>query len=103
MPRRIRDARPLIRVLHVVQNLNYGGMERLIFEMLRCSDRTRFESHVLNLQFIGRFGDGLSEFASTTVARPMGPFSLLRPTSLARDIADISPDVVHTHSGVWYK
>jgi glycosyltransferase involved in cell wall biosynthesis len=28
---------------------------------------------------------------------------MLRPASLSRDIARIGPDVVHTHSGVWYK
>ncbi|HET7188429.1 MAG TPA: glycosyltransferase, partial [Gemmatimonadaceae bacterium] len=96
------QGRPL-RVLHIVQNLNYGGMERLLFEMVRRSDRSRIESHVLNLQYVGRFGDGLEEYARVTVARPMGRLSLLRPVSLAADIAAIAPDVVHTHSGVWYK
>ena len=92
-----------VRVLHIVQNLNYGGMERLLFEMLRRSDRARFESHVLNLQYVGRFGEGLSDYATVGVAAPMGRLSLLRPASLARDIGVIGPDVVHTHSGVWFK
>jgi glycosyltransferase involved in cell wall biosynthesis len=92
-----------LRVLHVVQNLNYGGMERLLFEMLRLSDRTRFESHVLNLQFVGRFGQGLEEFAGVHLAPPMSRLSMLRPRALASAIADLAPDVVHTHSGVWYK
>lgn len=96
-------ARRRIRVLHIVQNLNYGGMERLLFEMLRRSDRERFENHVLNLQFVGRFGEGLEDYAAVSVATPMGRASLLRPASLARDIGAIAPDVVHTHSGVWYK
>jgi len=92
-----------LRVLHLVQNLNYGGMERLLFEMVRLADRDQFETHVMPLSYVGRFGDGMSEFASVRVASPMGRFSLLRPASLARDIAAIAPDVVHTHSGVWYK
>ena len=95
-------SRPL-RVLHIVQNLNYGGMERLLFEMLRRADPTRFENHVLNLEYVGRFGEGLTEFAHVSVARPMTRLSMLRPASLARDVAAIRPDVVHTHSGVWYK
>ena len=74
-----------------------------MFEMLRRSDRERFDNHVLVLQFIGRFGEGMGEYAKVSLARPMGRLSLLRPTSLARDIAAIAPDVVHTHSGVWYK
>lgn len=92
-----------LRVLHIVQNLNYGGMERLLFEMLRRSDRDRFENHVLNLQYVGRFGNGLTEYATVSVAPPMSRFSLLRPSSLASKIRELQPDVVHSHSGVWYK
>src|SRR5262249_32200278 len=92
-----------LRVVHIVQNLNYGGMERLLFEMLRRSSRDQFENHVLNLAYVGRFGEGLGDYASVSVARPMGRLSLVRPVSLAEDIAAIAPDVVHTHSGVWYK
>src|SRR4051812_20054675 len=92
-----------VRVLHILQNLNYGGMERLLFEMLRRFDRDRFDNHVLALQFVGRFGQGLEQFAAVSVARPMTRASLLRPMSLARDIRSVAPDVVHTHSGVWYK
>ena len=33
----------------------------------------------------------------------MSPWSLLWPRALARQIQGIAPDVVHTHSGVWYK
>lgn len=92
-----------LRVLHVVQNLNYGGAERLLFEMLRQSDRRAFENHVLILQYAGRFGTGLDEYAKVTIGQPMSRFSLVRPTALARTIGDIRPDVLHTHSGVWYK
>jgi glycosyltransferase involved in cell wall biosynthesis len=89
--------------MQIVQNLNYGGAERLIFEMLRRSDQSGFESHVLILQYAGRFAAGLELHATVSIAEPMGSFSLLRPVSLARTIAAVRPDVVHTHSGVWYK
>lgn len=92
-----------LRILHIVQNLNYGGAERLLFEMLRQSDRTAFENHVLILQYAGRFGTGLEEFAQVTVGQRMGRLSLLRPAALANTIARIGPDVLQTHSGVWYK
>ena len=92
-----------LRILHIVQNLNYGGAERLLFEMLRQSDRSAFENHVLILQYAGRFGTGLEEFARVTVGQPMSRLSLLRPAALADTIARIGPDVLQTHSGVWYK
>ena len=91
------------RVLHVIQNLNYGGMERLLADIVRRADRERFESHVLVLQYLGRFADGLREHAELHVAEPMSRWSMLWPATLARCIREIAPDVVHTHSGVWYK
>ena len=91
------------RVLHVIQNLNYGGMERLLADIVRLADRERVDSHVLALQYLGRFADGLSDFATLHVSRPLPRWSMLWPASLVRQIVEIAPDVVHTHSGVWYK
>ena len=92
-----------IRVLHVIQNLNYGGMERLLADIVRRMDPQRFEPHVLALQFLGRFSEGLSDVATLHVAGPMTRLSMLRPASLSKRIAAIAPGAVHTHSGVWYK
>ncbi len=92
-----------IRVVHIVNNLHYGGMERVIAEITRRTDRSEFETHVLGLQFIGHFGEGLEEFATLHVADPMPRWSMLYPSTLARQLARIAPDVVHMHSGVWYK
>jgi glycosyltransferase involved in cell wall biosynthesis len=91
------------RVLHVIQNLNYGGMERLLADIVRHADRQRFESHVLVLQYLGRFAEGLKEFATLHVADPLPRWSMLWPAPLIRQIRGIAPDVVHMHSGVWYK
>lgn len=92
-----------LRVLHLVDNLNYGGMERVIAELIRRADTDRFELHVMGLSYLGHFAEGLSDRASLHVATPMSSLSLLRPASLARDIAQIAPDVAHVHSGVWLK
>jgi len=92
-----------LRVLHVIQNLNYGGMERLLADLVRCIDADRFESHVLVLEYFGRFAEGLDEFAALHQAAPMSRFSMIWPRALANQIRAIKPDVVHTHSGVWYK
>jgi glycosyltransferase involved in cell wall biosynthesis len=92
-----------LRVLHLVQNLNYGGMERLIHDLARLADRDRFEVHVMALDYLGRFGEGLDGVAEVHLAGRMEPWSLLRPAALAERIRRIGPDVVHTHSGVWLK
>ncbi|MFL5541700.1 MAG: glycosyltransferase [Longimicrobiaceae bacterium] len=92
-----------LRVLHLVQNLNYGGMERLIAELAARADPARLEVHVMALQYVGRFGRELEGCARVHLAPPMPPWSLLRPSLLAREVARVAPDVVHTHSGVWLK
>ncbi len=92
-----------LRVLHIVQNLNYGGMERLLGEMLRFSDRQTFDSHVLALEYIGRFGRDLDDVAAVHVSASQGRGSMLRPRALAKRIREIGPAVVHTHGGIWYK
>lgn len=92
-----------LRVLHIVQNLNYGGMERLVFEVLRRTDRTEFDSHVMTLVYRGRFGEGLDAYATLHGAPRQSKASMVWPAALARKIRAIAPDVVHTHSGVWYK
>jgi glycosyltransferase involved in cell wall biosynthesis len=78
-------------------------MERLVFEVLRCADRTAFDNHVLTLVYRGHFGDGLDAYATMHQSAPLSKASMLWPTALTRQIRAIAPDVVHTHSGVWYK
>lgn len=91
------------RVLHVIQNLNYGGMERLFADTVRLLDPAEFESHVLVLGYLGRFGEELDRWATIHHAVPMRRGSMIRPVALAGQIAAIAPDVVHTHAGVWFK
>lgn len=92
-----------IRVLHVVQSMNYGGMERVIADLITHTDPERFELHLLCLEYLGRFSEGLERVAQLHVAAPMPRLSMLHPSGLARQIAAIRPELVHTHSGVWYK
>lgn len=94
---------PRVRVLHVIQNLNYGGMERLLADIVQRLDRDRFESHVMALQYLGRFAEGLDRYAELHVAERMPRYSMLWPGPLIRQIRRIGPQVVHTHSGVWHK
>ncbi len=92
-----------IRVLHLIQNLNYGGMERLLADLVNRLDADAFESHVMALQYVGRFGAEAAGGARVRLGPKQAPTSLLWPRRLARAIREIAPDVVHTHSGVWIK
>jgi glycosyltransferase involved in cell wall biosynthesis len=92
-----------LRLLHVVLDLESGGLERLVADMVRRTDRQRFETHVLALRFLGRHAKGLEAFARLHEARSRGGWSMLWPRQLTAQIHAIAPQVVHTHSGVWYK
>ena len=92
-----------IRVVQIVNNLNYGGMERLVADIAKRIDATRFDSHVLALDYLGHFAVGLSPYVDLDVARRMTKWSMVHPRTLAEDIATVGPDIVHLHSGVWYK
>lgn len=96
-------SRRRIRVMHCIQNLNYGGMERVLSDLVHWVDPERFEPHVLTLQYRGRYSQDLDRVATLHDGPKQGPLSLLWPRALTRTIETIAPDVVHLHSGVWYK
>jgi glycosyltransferase involved in cell wall biosynthesis len=87
----------------MVQCLNYGGMERLLSEIIRRMDHERFEVHLLALRYLGRFGQNLEQYARLHVSPVLPKWSMLWPSSITRQIEEIHPDVVHIHSGLWYK
>src|SRR5256885_17108204 len=51
----------------------------------------------------GRLAEGLKADAQLQRFRPAPHVSMLWPVGLIRKIRAIAPDVVHSHSGVWYK
>jgi len=89
--------------MHVVLDLDAGGLERLVGQMVVHGNRQEFEYHILGLRFLGRFAEGLEGVAGLHTGPRMGRASLLWPAALGRQIRDVAPDVVHTHSGVWLK
>jgi glycosyltransferase involved in cell wall biosynthesis len=92
-----------IRVAHVIQNLNYGGMERVLHSLARSLPSRGFEIHVVVLQYLGRFAEELEDSVTFHQVRPMSRLSLLHPGKLIDVLKQIQPDVVHSHSGVWLK
>jgi glycosyltransferase involved in cell wall biosynthesis len=55
------------------------------------------------LKHFGRFVDSVGRHTTLHTAPRQTRLSLLRPASLAAAIRRIDPDIVHTHSGSWYK
>lgn len=92
-----------IRVLRVAFSLHGGGLERVVSDLIARLDPDRFESHLLCLEYLGRHAPSLTSVATLHVTPRQSRWSMIRPTRLARQIRGIDPDLVHTHSGTWYK
>jgi len=92
-----------IRVAHLIQNLNFGGMEQVLHNLARRLPSQGFEVHVVVLQYFGHFARGLEGNATLHQVPPMPRWSLLHPGALITTLRTIQPDVVHSHTGVWFK
>ena len=79
-------------------------MERLLNDLTKALPPRGFEVHIVIVGgFFGRFADGLREVAHFHQAPAMSKLSLIYPRQLAKMLRRIAPDVVHSHSGVWFK
>lgn len=96
-------ARKRIKVLHVLLDLKVGGMQRLMVDLLG-----RFDPELIDVDLVV-LGDAeplKGEVPPSVCFRDMGiqsRFSMIRPKALAELVGRVGPDVVHTHSGCWYK
>jgi glycosyltransferase involved in cell wall biosynthesis len=92
-----------VRVAHVIQNLNYGGMERVLHSLADRLPPQGFEVHIVVLQYLGRFAEGLDGAVTFHQVPPMSRLSLFHPGKLIATLRRIAPHVVHSHTGVWLK
>src|SRR6185312_13641379 len=96
-------ARRRIRVVQVVLDLEAGGLERVVADLARRLDPERFEVHILALRYLGRNAKGLEPHAALHIAPPLPAWTMIWPRPLETVFRKISPDIVHSHSGAWYK
>ena len=86
-------------VVHVSLGTQVGGMEKLLVEFARYSDRGRFELAFLSLQQRGRLADDIERLRWPVVA--FDKKTGIRPhlvLQLARKMRQLRADVVHTHN-----
>jgi sugar transferase (PEP-CTERM/EpsH1 system associated) len=86
-------------VVHVSLGTHVGGMEKLLVEFARFSDRSRFELAFLSLQQRGKLADDIERLQWPVVA--FDKQAGIRPNlvlQLARQMRQMRADVVHTHN-----
>ena len=90
---------PRLRVIHVALQLDTGGMEKLLVEFARHSDRARYDLHFVSLSTRGPVAAELEALGwpVTALLEPPGlrPGLVLR---LAKLFRALQADVVHIHN-----
>lgn len=94
-----------VHVTHVVFDLHGGGLESLVAAMARRFRGTEIRMSVITLSGrAGRVGDAVRPLLDQFhTCRPVRGLSMLAPVGVARRIATTAADVVHLHSGAWFK
>ncbi len=104
MTRPAMPGKPL-RVTQVVFDLEGGGLESVVAALARGFKDSTIRMSIITLSGReGRVGASLRDAIETIIPhRPLRGVSMLLPIGLSRAIASTRPDVVHLHSGAWFK
>ena len=87
-----------MKILHVVNSLDPGGMENGVVNMAHALEARGFEMHVACLERRGAFADRLPHPERVEVLGKSGGFSPRAVVRLARAILRLRPAVVHSHN-----
>ena len=91
------------RVVHVSLGTEVGGMEKLLVELARLTDREQFDLTFVSLQAAGALAGEIEMLGwpVVTMDKSLGlkPSLVIR---LAKVLRGIRPDVVHTHNTAAY-
>ena len=87
-----------MKILHVVNSLDPGGMENGVVNLARSLAARGFENHVACLERRGAFVERLPASTQVLLLGKHGGFSPLAAWRLAQGIARLRPDIVHSHN-----
>ncbi|HEY3969293.1 MAG TPA: glycosyltransferase [Planctomycetaceae bacterium] len=94
-----RAADRRVQVVHLVLGLNVGGLEKVVYDLVRCIDQDLFAVRILCLEQIGAWGPKFEalgipvENLNTKNRKIPG-----RVAAVARRLRELRPDVLHTHN-----
>ena len=87
-----------MKILHVVNSLEPGGMENGVVNMARALERRGFEIHVACLERLGAFAARLPHPERAVILGKGHGFSPAATWRLARHLTLLRPDIVHSHN-----
>ena len=87
------------KILLVVRNLDVGGMERMIIELVNNLDRDHFEPLLCTIEDAGQLAGGLTASGTRLIPLHKGPgLSIRCVLKLRRLIKQEKVDLIHTHN-----
>jgi len=95
------SAHPPVRVAHVVETLDLGGLEKLLIDFVRYTDRTRFVPQVVTLGARGTLADEIEALDCPVISLGLGGGLRARSGAWSKLSALFRRErigVVHTHS-----
>lgn len=98
MTNRQRMKEQKIKILHVIDSLGVGGMERVVVDVANGLDLGRFEQTVCCLSRRGELADQLRDDVRCIDLGKGDKADRLMPLKLARVIRRERPDIVHSQS-----
>jgi glycosyltransferase involved in cell wall biosynthesis len=87
-----------VKILHVVNSLDPGGMENGVVNLARGLEACGFETHVACLERSGAFAERLPASSKVLLLGKSDGFSPGAAWRLAKTIRHLRPDVVHSHN-----
>jgi sugar transferase (PEP-CTERM/EpsH1 system associated) len=88
-----------VRVVHLVSSLNIGGLEMVVLDLARLSDRARFDVRVVCLQEKGALAPRLEGLGVPVDSLDCPDLARGRTTvRLLRRLRQLRPHVIHTHN-----
>ena len=92
-------AAPRITVVHVVASLEIGGLERVVLDLVKHTDRTRFVPRVVCLETRGALTRQFTDLGiPVDCVADMPGGAVRRIVRLAHYLRDVDADVVHAHN-----
>ena len=93
------ECRHAIHVVHLVIALNVGGLEQVVIDLARRTDRTRFRVTIVCIRELGIHTDRVESLGIPVVSLHCGNRGLraILPR-LVRTLYPLRPDILHTHN-----
>ena len=93
--RKISSIKKKQQILFVITGLNQGGAEEMLFKLLSCIDRSRFECNVISMLDVGVYGEKITSLDIPIFCLKMksGCISLLALIAYLKLVIEIKPDI----------